>query len=131
MDQIRSACQDAAKQRVEEQVQIEMVSSPRYLVTGASGFLGGRMVEILSADGVRARATTRLRARARPLPGIEWAQCDLASEDELRRALASVETVFHCAALAGPPGTPEQYEEANVKGTVRLAQLAAEARRQT
>jgi nucleoside-diphosphate-sugar epimerase len=45
----------------------------------------------------------------------------------MRRVLGGVETVFHCAALAGPPGSRQEYDDANVKGTVRLARLAAEA----
>jgi nucleoside-diphosphate-sugar epimerase len=65
--------------------------------------------------------------RAEPLPTVQWVQCDLAREDGLRRALAGIDLVFHCAALAGPPGSLEDYEEANVNGTVRLARLAAEA----
>ena len=58
--------------------------------------------------------------------GVQWIQCDLRDEKELRKALDGVETVFHCAALAGPPGSLQDYEEANVKGTARLARLAAE-----
>jgi len=99
--------------------------APRSLVTGASGFLGGHVVARLSAEGP-VRATTRLMSRARPMPGVQWVQCDLSNEEELRRALNGIETVFHCAALVGPPGSLEDYEETNVKGTVRLARLAAE-----
>ncbi len=127
MDRIKIACQSAAKLRVEEAPASDGRSAPRFLITGASGFLGGRLAEVLSADGVQARAATRLIARAGHLPNIEWVKCDLGNEDELRRALSGVETVFHCAALAGPPGSLEQYEEANVKGSIRLAKLAAEA----
>jgi nucleoside-diphosphate-sugar epimerase len=85
------------------------------------------LAEVLSASGDAARAATRLIARAEHLPNIEWVKCDLGNEEELRRALSGVETVFHCAALAGPPGSLEQYEEANVKGSLRLTRLAAEA----
>ncbi len=60
------------------------------------------------------------------MAGVQWIQCDLRNEEELRKALNGIETVFHCAALAGPPGSLQDYEEANVKGTVRLARLAAE-----
>ncbi len=127
MDRIKIACQGVAKRRVEEAPALNGRPAPRFLITGASGFLGGRLAEVLSADGIAARATTRLIARAKHLPNIEWASCDLGNEDELRRALSGVETVFHCAALAGPPGSLDQYEEANVRGTVRLAKLAAEA----
>lgn len=127
IDQIKSACHNVVKARVKEKVNEGISPLPRYLVTGASGFLGGRLIEVLSNRGMTTRATTRLFARASPLPGIEWMQCDLADEAELRNALSGVETVFHCAALAGPPGSLEQYEDINVKGTIRLARLAAEA----
>jgi nucleoside-diphosphate-sugar epimerase/predicted dehydrogenase len=127
MDRIKSACQGAAKLRVEKAPAADGRPAPKFLITGASGFLGGRLAEVLSAGGVQARAATRLIARAEHLPNIEWVKCDLGNEDELRRALSGVETVFHCAALAGPPGSLEQYAEANVKGSIRLAKLAAEA----
>jgi nucleoside-diphosphate-sugar epimerase len=35
--------------------------------------------------------------------------------------------VFHCAGLVGPPGSLEDYERANIKATLSLAQLAAHA----
>jgi 2-alkyl-3-oxoalkanoate reductase len=127
MDQIKKSCCNIVKQRIISSSTTVSPAAPRILVTGASGFLGGHVVRRLSSDGIAARATTRLMLRAQPLPSVEWIQCDLGKEEELRRALAGIETVFHCAALAGPPGSLEEYEEANVKGTVRLAQLAAES----
>jgi nucleoside-diphosphate-sugar epimerase len=127
MDQIRISCHKFVKQRVTAYAPAKLASAPRFLVTGASGFLGGRLVERLSSDQIPVLATTRLMSRARPLPEVKWVQCDLTQEEVLRNALAGVETIFHCAALAGPPGSLEEYEEANVKGTVRLARLAAEA----
>jgi nucleoside-diphosphate-sugar epimerase len=54
-------------------------------------------------------------------------RCNLADDDELRAALRGIETVYHCAAMAGAPGSLEDYERANVRGSVRLAELAAEA----
>jgi nucleoside-diphosphate-sugar epimerase/predicted dehydrogenase len=125
MDQIRDACESARKQR--PTLASEPAAHPRFLVTGASGFLGGRLVEVLSAQGTEVRGTTRLASRARQLPGVQWVQCDLAREDGLRRALCDMETVIHCAGLCGPPGSLEEYEDANVRGTLRLLHLAAEA----
>jgi nucleoside-diphosphate-sugar epimerase/predicted dehydrogenase len=126
MDQIKDACRDLQKQR-------SLVTPepgplrPRILVTGATGFLGGRLVETLSEQGTAARAATRLVSRARPLRGIEWVRCDLAREDQLLGALCDVDTVFHCAALCGAPGSLREYEEANVEGTLRLLRLAGRA----
>jgi nucleoside-diphosphate-sugar epimerase/predicted dehydrogenase len=125
MDQIKAACEMVRKQRPE--LSSEAGTTPRILVTGASGFLGGRLVEVLSTQGSTVRGTTRLISRARQLPGVQWVQCDLAQEEGLRSALHDVETVIHCAALCGPPGSLEEYEDANVRGTLRLLRLAAEA----
>ena len=125
MDQIKEACEGVRKQRPPLNGRQE--AQPRILVTGASGFLGGRMVEILSEQGTPVRGTTRIASRARQLPRVEWVQCDLSTDDGLRIALRNVETVFHCAALRRAPGSLEDFEEANVRGTLRLVRLAAEA----
>lgn len=127
MDYIKSACESVLKDRSYEAVNSRKDVSPKILVTGATGFVGGRVVERVSAEGVPVRATTRLVSRVRNQANVEWVQCNLARENELRRSLAGVETVFHCAAMAGPPGTLEEHNETNIKGTVRLATLAAEA----
>jgi len=128
MDQIRDACQVAGKQR--PALNTRQQDPPKILVTGASGFLGGRLVDVLSSQGNAVRGATRLVSRARALPGVEWVQCDLANEDEVRVALRNIETVFHCAALNGARGSLEEFEEledANVRGTLRLVRLAADA----
>jgi predicted dehydrogenase/nucleoside-diphosphate-sugar epimerase len=124
MEQIRSALAEKEKPRL----RVGDGSLPaRALVTGATGFLGGRLIECLAQAGVPTRATTRIVSRARVIQGVEWVRCDLASENDLRRAMAGVETVFHCAAMAGPPGSLQEYEETNVQGTLRVAKLAEEA----
>ena len=125
MDQIKDACEGVRKQRPPLNARQE--TQPRILVTGASGFLGGRLVEVLSEQGTPVRGATRLASRARQLPGVEWVQCDLATEEELRVALRGVETVLHCAALCGAPGSLDEFEDANVRGTLRLVRLAADA----
>jgi 2-alkyl-3-oxoalkanoate reductase len=126
MDQIKDACRGVQKQRPPASA-TSSIDRPRILVTGATGFVGGRLVEVLSEQGISARAATRLVSRTRPLPRIEWARCDLAREDQLLGALCDVETVFHCAALCGAPGSLREFEEANVEGTLRLLRLAGQA----
>jgi nucleoside-diphosphate-sugar epimerase len=125
MDQIKQRCEKLRKER--PGLIAGKANPPRILVTGASGFLGGRLVEVLSEKGTLARGATRLVSRARRLPGIEWVQCDLAEEEGLRGALSGIDTVFHCAALCGAPGSLEEFEDANVRGTLRLVRLAADA----
>ena len=128
MAKVRDACRDVIKEREGEQAAVAPPAiEPVTLVTGAAGFLGGRLVERLTADGVAVRATTRLASRARPLDGVQWVSCNLASEDDLAAALTGIDTVYHCAAMSGGPGSLEDFEEANVHGTLRLARLAADA----
>jgi nucleoside-diphosphate-sugar epimerase/predicted dehydrogenase len=125
MDQIKAACDGVRKQRPAT-AEARTGLPPRILVTGASGFLGGRLAEVLSDQGTSVRATTRLLSRARPLPAVEWVMCDLSQEDRLRSALCDIDTVFHCAGLCGAPGSMREYEQVNVEGTVRLLRLAKE-----
>jgi predicted dehydrogenase/nucleoside-diphosphate-sugar epimerase len=125
MDEIKLSCEEFVKPAVIAPVAGSPADTPKTLVTGASGFLGGHVLTRLAPD-VPVRAMTRLISRARPMPGVHWIQCDLGDEGKLRAALTDIETVYHCAALAGPPGSLQEYEEANVKGTLRLARLAAE-----
>jgi nucleoside-diphosphate-sugar epimerase/predicted dehydrogenase len=127
MEQIREACRQVAKQRTQRVSAAGGTSSPRVLVTGASGFLGGRLVERLAQDGVAVRATTRLISRTRELPGVEWVECDLTRQDDVRRAVAGMHSIYHCAGMVGPPGSLEDYERANVGATMELAHAAREA----
>jgi predicted dehydrogenase/nucleoside-diphosphate-sugar epimerase len=127
LDAIRRATTAAIKPRVRSGPRAPDLPEPRVLVTGGSGFLGGRVVERLAADGIPTRATTRLLSRSAARAGVEWVECDVTRDEDLRRALRGVETVYHCAAMAGPPGSLQEYEDINVRATLRLAELAAEA----
>jgi len=97
----------------------------RVLVTGATGFVGRRLVDRLVAEGTAVRATTRLPSRSLPHPGLHWFTCDLGNEEQLCHALSGTETVFHCAALVSAQASLSDYEAINLHGTLRLARLAA------
>jgi 2-alkyl-3-oxoalkanoate reductase len=127
MQSIRLQCEAVVKARSKKSVAIQSVAKPRILVTGATGFVGGRLIDHFAVNAHAVRATMRVVTRTRPLPGVEWVQCDLADEDQLRRAAAGIDTIFHCAALVGPPSSLAEYEETNRNGTVRLLEIAREA----
>ena len=96
------------------------------LVTGATGYLGSALVDLLVRRGLPVRATVRRPERASVLPdSVEQADADLADEEALTRAMAGCEGVFHLAASVGH--SLEQTREANVEGTRRVLRAAARA----
>jgi len=104
-----------------------MSSFPIALVTGASGFIGGRIAERLLAEGRRVRAYAR-----RPLPGLvalgaEVEIGDLHDAVALARACRGVKTLFHVAARVDVWGPAEEFFRVNVAGTRALLAAAREA----
>jgi len=102
-----------------------------YFVTGATGFIGKRLVaRLLEREGtvhvlVRAQSVDKVAALfptdrvvpvvgdlAEPLLGVDPA------------SLTGVEHVFHLAALYDMTATPEEDEQANVVGTRHAVELA-------
>src|SRR5215213_7964287 len=98
-------------------------------VTGGSGFIGGRLIERLRADGWDVRALARSDAaagrvrslRAEPAPG------DLEDVGPLRAGADGADVVIHCAAKADDWGDPAEFERINVRGTENVLRAAREA----
>ncbi|MET9778915.1 NAD-dependent epimerase/dehydratase family protein [Streptomyces sp. NPDC006367] len=92
------------------------------LITGASGFVGGRVVR----ETEKRQADIRLLSHRRPVPGSgkRCVRGDLADPSTLRGVCEGVDVLIHCAAQIG--GTEAVNEAVNAGGT---AALVAEARR--
>ncbi len=71
--------------------------SPLILLTGATGYVGGRLLAELEAKGHRLRCLARRPAflRARVLPSTEVAQGDVFDPASLRAAMVGVHTAFY------------------------------------
>jgi nucleoside-diphosphate-sugar epimerase len=96
------------------------------LVTGASGFLGGHLVERLCGAGHRVRAMVRDRGKARFLEGsgAEFVLADVTAPETLAAALEGVEVVFHSAALVSNWAPWSEFQATTVQGTENLLQAA-------
>lgn len=68
--------------------------SPRVLVTGASGSVGGQLCSQLTRAGAKVRAATRHPMDLAPDDHLESAVVDLADPDSLAPALDEVDAVF-------------------------------------
>ena len=99
------------------------------LVTGASGFIGGRLAERLAVEeGVRVRAMVRnpkKAARLRNFP-LEVVQADLLNLSSLRKAIDGCDLVFHCAALVREAGDRNEFYQANVQGTENILKVSSD-----
>ena len=97
------------------------------LVTGATGFVGRRVVALLAAAGKRVRALTRSESVASALPeGVEGAVGDVLDGDSLRRAMDGVDAVVHLVAVIREQGELT-FERVNYEGTVGVLAAAQEA----
>jgi len=65
------------------------------LVTGATGYVGGRLIERLVREGRPVRALARDASRLADVEGIEAVEGDLVREAGLEAALAGVETAYY------------------------------------
>ncbi|EYC50743.1 NAD-dependent epimerase [Hylemonella gracilis str. Niagara R] len=99
------------------------------LVTGGSGFVGGRLIERLVAQGWQVRALARSE-EAMGIVGRHGAQAVRGSLDDLpslTAAVAGCNAVIHVAALFKLWGEADEFERSNVQGTANLLQAAAAA----
>ena len=98
----------------------------RCLVTGSTGFIGSRLLGLLSTM----ECDVRLLARSE-VDDYETVVCNLGQDRISKHALKSVDTVFHLAGFAhdmqDPSKVEDLYRAINVDATVELARLAVES----
>jgi len=96
------------------------------LITGAAGFAGSHLTDLLSGNGANVVAWHRPgTGAAPPQQGVRWQAVDLVDADAVSRAVASVKpkAVYHCAGAAHVGKSWEQTAptfEINVRGTHNL-----------
>jgi nucleoside-diphosphate-sugar epimerase len=103
------------------------------LVTGASGFLGGRLVDLLLAEGATVAVLARPDSILPDRPGVHVLRIDLlpdSSEPEdlelfrpLVDTLATITHVFHCAGCSTDWAPIQQYRDANITTVSVLLEL--------
>jgi nucleoside-diphosphate-sugar epimerase len=99
------------------------------LVTGGSGFIGGRLIERLVRDGHRVRAVARSDRAAERVEalGAEPARGDIGDRDALRAAAAGCDLGFHLAAKLGDWGPWDEFLRDNVEGTRNVLEACRSA----
>ncbi len=100
----------------------------RILVTGATGFLGGRTARHLVQHGFDVIGTGRDAHAGVRLEhdGVRFAPVDLADSSSLSIVCHGVDTIVHCAALSTAWAPRSAYESSNIAGTKNLLSAALE-----
>lgn len=109
----------------------------KVLVTGADGFIGSHLTEMLVEKGCDVRAfcyynsfgsrgwLERIGKEAEK--SIDFFMGDIRDPNGVREAMRGVDTVFHLAALIAIPfsyHSPDSYVDTNIKGTLNLLNAA-------
>jgi uncharacterized protein YbjT (DUF2867 family) len=96
------------------------------LVTGASGYVGGRLVSRLTAQGEQVRCLARRPAElaARLPAGAEVVAGDVLDADTLTAALAGVDTAYYLVHSMGSRG---DFQEEDLRGARNFARAARDA----
>jgi nucleoside-diphosphate-sugar epimerase len=89
-----------------------------YLITGATGFIGGHVAEACVERGQRVSTVARPSGDTALLEqwGVTVHRGELGDAALLRRVLEDVDVVVHCAAKVGDWGPVEEYRAVNVEG---------------
>ena len=105
--------------------------APTCLVTGATGYIGGRLVPELLDAGFRVRVMSRSAARLRDLPWadrVEVAEADATDPAAIRRALDGVDVAYYLVHALGTGPEFEQTDRAMAQTFADAARAAGTGR---
>ena len=97
------------------------------LVTGATGFIGGRLTERLVEQGASVRVLVRPGSDRRRLEklDVELVEGTLEDAASLRRAMHGIKTIYNCTGLSTDWARWSAFEQTNVTGVKNLLDAAA------
>ncbi len=109
---------------------IETLKDKRVLVTGATGFIGGRLAQRLALETETAVTGTGRSLHKVPFlhqAGVTLQKADLLDKEAMSQAITGQDVIFHIAAQKGNQIDPEISLRSNVEATDLLLRLAAQS----
>lgn len=98
------------------------------LLVGATGFVGGHLVEYLFQQGEISKGVFRKGSHLKIMDanGVQGIEADLADHHSLHEAMEGVDVVYN---LASPmPGSDLEFSSVNTEGLLTLLEVATEAK---
>jgi nucleoside-diphosphate-sugar epimerase len=108
---------------------VEGASDELCLITGASGFIGGRLALRLHQEGQAVRCLVRQSSDISQLErlGVQIVVGDLTQARSLAQAVEGCRSVLHCGALVSDWATTEEIARTNLDGTRNLLEASSRA----
>ena len=114
-----------------------MLQDKKILITGADGFIGSHLTEMLVSKGLNVRALVQYNSlnewgwleNCKERSKLEVLSGDIRDPHYCINATKDVDIIFHLAALIAIPFSyvaPDSYIDTNVKGTLNICQAALE-----
>jgi NAD dependent epimerase/dehydratase len=113
------------------------LKNKKVLITGADGFIGSHLTELLLEEGCQVRAFVYYNSfnswgwldtlSAEQKSKLEVFSGDIRDPNGVRTAMKDIDVVFHLAALIAIPfsyHSPDSYIDTNIKGTLNIIQAA-------
>lgn len=93
-------------------------------ITGATGFVGGRMLDLAVRDGYTIHALTRRKQDDRP--GVTWVRGALDDKNSLAELCTGADMILHIAGVVNAPDRAG-FESGNIAGTLAVVEAAKHA----
>jgi NAD dependent epimerase/dehydratase len=116
---------------------LEEVIVSKVLITGADGFIGSHLTEMLVKQGHKVKAFTYYNSfntwgwldylPKELMKDVEVFTGDIRDPNGVREAMKNIDEVYHLAALIAIPfsyHSPDSYVDTNIKGTLNVLQAA-------
>jgi len=100
------------------------IKKSKILITGATGYIGGKTAKYLYSEGFDVVCMTRGNRRVGTIPFVEG---DLLKPAVLKKACESIDIVCHFAGALGRGLDRKTIYEVNVNGTINMIRAAREA----
>lgn len=111
------------------------LNNKKILITGADGFIGSHLTEMLVAQGAKVKALSNYNSfnywgwleDISCIKDVEVLTGDVRDPHYCKRITWGVDVIFHLAALIAIPYSytaPDSYVDTNIKGTLNICQAA-------